>query len=56
MQAVQEAQNLQAEVEKGHKSISILENKLRHARDLLDTEKKLRFQIQKEKESLVMDS
>ncbi|XP_026482451.1 LOW QUALITY PROTEIN: rac GTPase-activating protein 1-like [Ctenocephalides felis] len=52
MQAVQEAQNLQAEVEKGHKSISILENKLRHARDLLDTEKKLRFQIQKEKESL----
>lgn len=54
-QAITEAQKLQLEVESGHKTIQMLENKLRHARFLLDNEKKLRTQTQKEKEVLVWD-
>jgi predicted RNase H-like nuclease (RuvC/YqgF family) len=44
--AVQEAQRLQAELEKSNQNSSVLEAKLNHARRMLDKEKKKRLEAE----------
>lgn len=53
LQAVFECQRLQAKLADSNHSLSEMENKLEHARNLLDQEKRQKRKIEHERDSLV---